>query len=29
MAFEARFFQGILPDGKIKIFSDHYLEPVE
>jgi hypothetical protein len=28
-AIEARFFQVILPDGKIKLFSDQSLEPVE
>jgi len=29
MTFKARFFQVILPDGKIKLFSDQYLEPVK
>jgi hypothetical protein len=28
-AFDTRFFQVIMPDGKIKIFSDQSLEPVE
>jgi len=29
LTFKARFFQVILPDGKIKLFSDQYLEPIE
>jgi len=29
LTFEVRFFQVILPDGKIKLFSYQYLEPVE
>jgi len=28
-SLEARFFQVILPDGKIRLFSDQYLEPIE
>ncbi len=29
MSLDARFFQVILPDGKIKIFSNHCLELIE
>ena len=29
IAIEARFFHVILPDGKVKLFSDQSLEPVE
>lgn len=29
IAIQARFFQVILPNGNIRLFSDHYLELVE